>query len=81
MKPSPVIFRKALEAICGEEYFKEAPSSARDEAIMVGDDYPNDIEGARNFGIDQFYYNPYNREYDSCTTYEGSNLSDLLKYI
>ena len=81
MKPSPVIFRKALEAICGEEYYKENPSRARNGAIMVGDDFPNDIEGAQIFGIDQFYYNPYNRECDGGPTYEGNNLTDLLKYI
>ncbi len=81
MKPSPVIFRKALEAICGEEYYKEAPSRARSEAIMVGDDFANDIEGAQIFGIDQFYYNPYNRECDGGPTYESSSLHDLLLYI
>ena len=81
MKPSPVIFRKALESICGEEYYKEAPSRARNEAIMVGDDFPNDIEGAQIFGIDQFYYNPYNRECDGGPTYESQSLTDLLKYI
>ena len=81
MKPSPIIFRKALEAICGEEYYKNAPSQARNEAIMVGDDFPNDIEGAQIFGIDQFYYNPYGRECDGGPTYESATLSDLLKYI
>ena len=81
MNGSPVIFRKALEAICGEEYYKEAPSRARNEAIMVGDDFANDIEGAQIFGIDQFYYNPYNRECDGGPTYESSHLADLLKYI
>lgn len=81
MKPSPIIFRKALEAICGEEYYKEAPSRARNEAIMVGDDFPNDIEGAQIFGIDQFYYNPYRRECDGEPTYMGNSLVELLKYI
>ena len=81
MKPSPIIFRKALEAICGEEYYKNAPSQARSEAIMVGDDFPNDIEGAQIFGIDQFYYNPYNRPCDGGPTYQSGNLADLLKYI
>ncbi len=81
MKPSPIIFRKALESICGEEYYKQAPSRARNEAIMIGDDFPNDIEGAQIFGIDQFYYNPYNRECDGGPTYTSNNLEDLLKYI
>jgi len=81
MKPFPVVFRKALEAICGEEYYKNAPSRARGEAIMVGDDFANDIEGAQIFGIDQFYYNPYNRPCDGGPTYEGSDLKELLRYI
>jgi putative hydrolase of the HAD superfamily len=81
MKPSPIIFRKALEAICGEEYYKQAPSRARNEAIMVGDDFPNDIEGAQIFGIDQFYYNPNHRECDGGPTYESDNLATLLEHI
>ncbi len=81
MKPSPIIFRKALEAICGEEYYKEAPSRARNEAIMVGDDFDNDIEGAQIFGIDQFYFNPYNKECDGGPTYSSSSLRDLLECI
>ena len=81
MKPSPIIFRKALEAVCGEEYYRNAPSQARNEAIMIGDDFPNDIEGAQIFGIDQFYYNPYNRPCDGGPTYHSNDLRDLLKYI
>lgn len=81
MKPSPVIFRKALESLCGEEDYKKAPSLARNRAIMVGDDFANDIEGAQIFGIDQFYFNPYNRPCDGGPTYTGSNLADLLKFI
>jgi putative hydrolase of the HAD superfamily len=81
MKPSPIIFRKALEAICGEEYYRENPSRARNEAIMVGDDFDNDIEGAQIFGIDQFYYNPYHRECDGGPTYESDNLATLLEHI
>ena len=81
MKPSPINFRKALEAICGKEYYRENPSRARNEAIMVGDDFDNDIEGAQIFGIDQFYYNPYHRECDGGPTYESDNLATLLEYI
>ena len=48
---------------------------------MVGDDFPNDIEGAQIFGIDQFYYNPYNKPCDGGPTYHSSDLKDLLNYI
>lgn len=81
MKPSPVIFRKALESVCGEEYYKNTPSRARNEAIMIGDDFPNDIEGAQVFGIDQFYYNPYNKPCDGGPTYTSNDLRDLLEHI
>ena len=81
MKPSPIIFRKALEAICGEEYYSSSPLKARSEAIMVGDDFDNDIEGAQIFGIDQFYYNPYGKPCDGGPTYHSSSLLDLLKII
>ena len=81
MKPSPIIFRKALEAICGKEYYEKAPSAARDEAIMIGDDFDNDIEGAQIFGIDQFYYNPYNKSCDGVPTYNSSSLLELLEHI
>lgn len=81
MKPSPVIFRKALQSICGEDFYNSNPAAARAAAIMVGDDFPNDIEGAQIFGIDQFYFNPYCKECDGGPTYESANLTDLLKYI
>ncbi len=81
MKPSPVIFKKALQAICGEELYNSNPAAARAAAIMVGDDFANDIEGAQIFGIDQFYFNPYCRECDGGPTYESASLADLLGHI
>lgn len=81
MKPSPVIFRKALEALCGEEEYKESPQLVRSRAIMVGDDFANDIEGAQIFGIDQFYFNPYGKPCDGGPTYESGNLTDLLECL
>ncbi len=81
MKPSPIIFRKALQSICGEEVYNSNPPAARNAAIMVGDDFANDIEGAQIFGIDQFYFNPYCKECDGGPTYESARLADLLKYL
>lgn len=78
MKPSPIIFKKALVALCGEDLYKANPLAARGEAIMVGDDFGNDIEGAQIFGIDQFYFNPHHKECDGGPTYESDNLSDII---
>ncbi len=69
-KPSPVIFKRALNSIGGE----------KNSAIMVGDDFTNDIEGAMIFGIDQFFYNYKSIPCDGGPTYESEDLRDLLTF-
>lgn len=68
-KPSPIIFKRALEAIGG----------VKSEALMVGDDFANDIEGAMIFGIDQFFYNYNSVPCDGGPTYDSSDLRDLVR--
>lgn len=79
-KPSPFIFRAALEALCGKEACadKQNRDIIKSQTIMVGDDFANDIEGAQIFGIDQFYYNPCHRACDGGPTYESDSLLSLL---
>lgn len=77
-KPTPIIFQKALEQLCTKEYYLVNRAKIRREALMIGDDFPNDIEGAQVFGIDQFYYNPYHKPCDGGPTYEGDNLIAIL---
>ena len=67
-KPCPVIFKRALNAIGGN----------KESAIMVGDDFANDIEGAMIFGIDQFFYNYRSIPCDGSPTYNSNDLSELL---
>lgn len=68
-KPSPIIFKRALNAIGG----------VKSEALMVGDDFANDIEGAMIFGIDQFFYNYREIPCDGGPTYDSSDLRDLIR--
>ncbi|MBR5856730.1 MAG: HAD-IA family hydrolase [Bacteroidales bacterium] len=79
-KPCPVIFKRALEALCGKEEYaiKENRPGIKSQALMIGDDFSNDIEGAQIYGIDQFYYNPYHKPCDGGPTYESDNLIDLI---
>ncbi len=77
-KPSPIIFKRALESLCGAEYYNNNRLEVRAEALMIGDDFINDIEGAQIFGIDQFYFNPYNKPCDGGPTYMGRDLLDIL---
>lgn len=76
-KPRPDIFRTALERLAAGS---PAPGlrEIKRQALMVGDDFANDIEGAQVFGIDQFYFNPRHRPCDGGPTYESDNLLDLI---
>jgi putative hydrolase of the HAD superfamily len=75
-KPDPLIFQKALEALCGEGVEIDEIIKAR--TIMIGDDYPNDIVGAIEFGIDSFYYNPFNKENPGNAVWHSRDLWSLL---
>ncbi len=68
-KPCPIIFKRALASIGGN----------KSEALMVGDDFANDIEGAMIFGIDQFFYNYKSIPCDGGPTYDSSDLRDLIR--
>ncbi len=66
-KPNPKMFIAALTAINGK----------KEETLMVGDNFVNDIEGAQIFGIDQYYYNPQHLPCDGAPTLTGDDLRDL----
>lgn len=78
-KPSPIIFRKALEALAGERYHTQR-QVVKAKTLMIGDDFANDIEGAQVFGIDQFYYNPTHKLSLGGPTYESDSLLLLLDF-
>ena len=82
-KPSPIIFRMALQALCGEENYNnfELRAKIKSQTLMVGDDFTNDIEGAQVFGIDQFYYNPKHKPCDGGPTYESDNLLEIINSL
>lgn len=68
LKPHPNIFMAALNALGG----------VKSQTLMVGDDLANDIYGARDFGIDQYYYNPFHKGYDNAPTYDYPTLLNLV---
>jgi len=65
-KPDVKIFNHSLEKA----------NAKPGEALMIGDNYECDIEGARAAGIDQVYFNP-NGSSAGPATYEIKCLSDL----
>ena len=66
-KPNPEIFRHALvKAFCKP-----------DESIMIGDDLPVDILGAKAMGMHQVYFNPEKKAHKESIDFEISCLSQL----
>ena len=68
-KPQPGIFQIALEK----------NGVGAEEAIMIGDSYSSDIQGAKNAGIDQIWL--HQGEADETATYIVSELSEVFKIL
>ncbi len=56
-KPSPEIFALALERLSGVSRDDLRWEDIKTRTLMIGDDLTNDILGAKDFGIDQYFYN------------------------
>lgn len=65
-KPSAKIF----------EFTLAETGASKEESLMIGDNLNTDIKGARDFGIDQVFYNPENTT-DYQATYAIGNLLEL----
>jgi putative hydrolase of the HAD superfamily len=66
-KPDPRIFAHAINSL----------NARKQECIMIGDDFVIDIMGARNFGIDQVYFNPNRMPVAKKPTYEIRSMDEL----
>lgn len=69
-KPDPAIFALALET----------NRISAQAAIMIGDNYDTDIQGAKNSGIDQIYYCPHSLE-GQTATYMVDNLKTITHIL
>ncbi|NNE55507.1 MAG: noncanonical pyrimidine nucleotidase, YjjG family [Flavobacteriales bacterium] len=70
-KPDPRVFDHALNHVGAET----------DNSIMIGDDLGADIVGAREFGMDQIFYNPNSHEHSEKVTHEISSLHQLCELL
>ena len=70
-KPNPKIFHYALEKA----------GALASESIMIGDDIPVDLHGAKQVGIDTVYFNPNYLTHDEKMTYEVNHLRELCKFL
>lgn len=70
-KPDPRIFQLALDM-----------SGAKvGHSLMIGDNLKADIGGARNFGMDQVFFNPHRKSHTDTVTYEIAELKELIELL
>lgn len=63
------------------EYALTSANARKSESLMIGDNWDIDILGAKEFGIDQVYFNPHRIEHLEKATYEiylFEELQDIL---
>ncbi len=70
-KPDPRIFDLALSRA----------GAQKQESVMIGDNLISDIGGAREFGIDQVFFNPNSKSHNDSVTYEIKRLNELLELL
>jgi putative hydrolase of the HAD superfamily len=71
-KPHPEIFHAAATAF----------NAKKKHCLMIGDNWENDIDGARSYGIDQVYFNPKQQAQEGRkATYEITSLYELFKIL
>jgi putative hydrolase of the HAD superfamily len=69
-KPNPIIFQHALDLA----------QAQKEESIMIGDCIEADVQGALNFGIEAFFFNP-NKEDKPENIIDINHLLELKNYL
>jgi len=70
-KPDARIFHAAVTAF----------NRKKKEVLMIGDNWENDILGAKQYGIDQVFFNPNKAPHEGQATYEISAMEELRKIV
>jgi putative hydrolase of the HAD superfamily len=70
-KPDPAIFEFALVN----------SGATTNESLMIGDDLPVDLLGAKHVGIDQAYFNPTKKPHQEDVTFEYQDHLELVDWL
>lgn len=62
-------------------YSLQQANAVPEKSLMIGDDLPVDVIGARNIGMDQVYFNPEELSHNEDVTYEVSSLIELKSIL
>lgn len=63
------------------EYAIKSANARKAESLVIGDSLENDIKGARDFGVDQVYFNPENIPHEEKISKEISSLKELMEWL
>ena len=70
-KPNAKIFQHSLST----------SNAKKEESLMIGDDLNTDILGARNFGMNQVFFNSINTKHNEKITHEITDLKELTELL
>lgn len=63
------------------EYAIKSANAKKAESLVIGDSLENDIKGAREFGVDQVYFNPEKVPHEEKVSKEISSLKELMEWL
>ena len=63
------------------EYAIKSSNALKKESIVIGDNYEADILGAKNFGVDQIFYNPRKNQFPLKATFEVEKMSEISSIL
>lgn len=63
------------------DYAVKYVNARKRESLMIGDEWPTDIEGAQRAGIDQVYYHTKNKPPQGQSTFVITNLLELKQIL
>ncbi|MEJ5264065.1 MAG: YjjG family noncanonical pyrimidine nucleotidase [Bacteroidales bacterium] len=63
------------------EFALTSANARKVESLMIGDNWDIDILGAREFGIDQVYFNPHRILHETKATYEIFQFEELVNIL
>ncbi len=63
------------------EYAVKSCNAKKNESLVIGDNLEADIIGAKNFGLDQVFYNPMSIAHDELVFKEIKSLRELIGWL
>ncbi|MGC8823002.1 MAG: YjjG family noncanonical pyrimidine nucleotidase [Bacteroidales bacterium] len=63
------------------EYAITSANARKTESLMIGDNWDIDILGAKEFGMDQVYFNPHHIEHNEKATFEIYQFDELKNIL